>query len=166
MSLKVDVSDIISDHLRTLVDDRSGKPSSTDWVIFLAIPVLVALLLVWRSVSLTAETANTIITALAIFAGLLFNLLLLAHSLIRKPIGDDGGSSTERRLLRQIYVNISFAILVALASILALIVRVPFKEGLIAVFLDFVVYVFLVNFLLTLLMVLKRIHIMLSEEFS
>lgn len=165
VSLKIDVTDIVRDHVETLVDGNSGRTSRSDLVLFILIPAVVAGMLAFARIELSPNAANVMITALAIFTGLLFNLLLLAHSIIRHPEDGRSAARTERRLLREIYINIAFAILVALAAIVLLVMWMLNVGTAINAILAIVTYALLVNFLMTLLMVLKRIHVMLSCEF-
>ena len=93
--------------------------------------------------------------------------------------------SLKQRLLKETYVNISYNITISIISIIFLLtIYLMFetmetsKEGasvyptLLHVFkyviplLSFFVYYFLIQFMLTLFMILKRIHVLLSKEFE
>lgn len=93
--------------------------------------------------------------------------------------------SLKERLLKETYINISYNITIAIISIIFLLViylmletMETAKEGasayptLLHVFkyviplLSFFVYYFLIQFMLTLFMILKRIHVLLSKEFE
>lgn len=146
----------------TLRDDSTGKRLASDYVVLVGGPVLIAAFLVWRSVHLSATIANVVITALAIFAGLLFNLLLLAHQMIRAAAA--GGA--EKKLIREIYSNISFAILSSIVVIILAMLSYFSPRPQFMAAISAVTYFLLANFLLTLLMILQRIHGLLKREFE
>ena len=163
MLRRIDVRDIIKDHVNTLYDARTNRRSNGDVFLFFIFPALVAGVLVWAEIRLTSPIANQVITALAIFAGLLFNLLLLAHSLMEKASADKG---IVKRVIREIYSNISFAILVALVLIFVSVASLLSKAPAFSVVISIIAFYFLLNFLLTLLMILSRIHTLLSRDFN
>jgi len=91
--------------------------------------------------------------------------------------------SLKEKLLKQTYVNISFNITISIISITFLLLLYLMKETIaidggnisqtiLSVFqnlvpvLSFCIYYFLVQFMLTLFMILKRIHVLLSKEFE
>jgi hypothetical protein len=164
MLTKVDVRQIVADHLGTLTNYATGKKSPGDMLLFFLVPLVGAAVLVWLRFLLNANAANVLITALSIFAGLLFNLLVLAHGLLRSA--DNRNFEDERGLIREIYSNISYAILISLITIvvlLGLIFPGPRWAWMIA---SGVAYYLILNFILTLFMVLKRVHVLLSKEFQ
>jgi uncharacterized Tic20 family protein len=93
--------------------------------------------------------------------------------------------SLKEKLLKQTYVNISFNITISIISITFLLILYLMKETIaiaidggnisqtiLSVFqslipvLSFFIYYFLIQFMLTLFMILKRIHVLLSKEFE
>lgn len=93
--------------------------------------------------------------------------------------------SLKEKLLKETYVNISYNIIISIISIVFLLMlylvletMVTAKEGAsacqpllyafkyIVPLISFFVYYFLVQFMLTLFMILKRIHVLLSKEFE
>jgi hypothetical protein len=166
MSLKIDVSDIIRDHFSTLRSDRRSGVSLVDLLLFVGLPALVAGLMSWLGVTLDAGAVSVLITALAIFTGLLFNLLLLAHGLIRRAADQSNAAAADKQLLKEIYVNISYSILVALSALVGLLIKIVILNHWVVIVLSLVTYFLVGNFLLTLLMVLKRIHVLLRREFA
>lgn len=93
--------------------------------------------------------------------------------------------SLKEKLLKQTYVNISFNITISIISIIFLLILYLMKETIaiaidggnisqtiLSVFqnlipvLSFFIYYFLIQFMLTLFMILKRIHVLLSKEFE
>jgi hypothetical protein len=163
MLRRIDVRVIVRDHIGTLTDYRTGRRYLGDYVLFFVAPIVAAALLLWQCVLLNATIANIVITSLAIFAGLLFNLLLLAHGMIRStpPDGVD-----EKRLIVEIYSNISYAILVSLAAIVVSLISYISPALWFVYSASALAHFLVLNFLLTLLMILRRIHILLSKEFG
>jgi hypothetical protein len=164
MFVKIDIRSIVQDHLRTLIAYDSGKTSRGDVALFYLVPIVIAVGLALGGVTLDPTAVNILITALSIFTGLLLNLLLLIHGLIRK--GVDAGIPDERIVLRQLYCNISYNILIAIVALMPLLAITIFPHHLAVVRGSSVIIYFLVaNFVLTLLMILKRVHALLTSEF-
>ena len=165
MSSKIDIRDIIQDHLSTLEDFRTGKRSKFDIFTFFVVPVLVGSVFFSRSYVLVRESCNVMITALAVLAGLLFNLLVLVHTVVRRS--DSRVSADESALVKQIASNISFATLAALISLVPLTVQaVRNCRDLSGEMLSAISFTIVTNLCLTLLMVLKRVHTLLSNEMA
>lgn len=163
---KVDVSRIVLDHVRTLKDYSTGKYRLTDFFLFFGVPVVIAAVLVYFYGELRSNLITIVATSLSIFAALLFNLLLLVYDVIRKSENPAGNQETlRRRFLTEVFSNISFAILVAIIAIVLVLIRVLVDDASVAehVF-SGLVYYLVSLFLLTLLMLLKRVHVLLSRE--
>ena len=105
-------------------------------------------------------------TSLSIFAALLFNLLLLIYDVTGRSAGSIGGTNRLRQdVLSEVFSNISFAILVAMVAIISVLILLmvdgspPAERALSAI-----TYYLVTLFLLTLLMLLKRVHTLLQHE--
>ena len=163
---KVDISRILIDHFKTLKDYSTDRYSRADFVLFLGGPAAVAALLLAFYGKLGSSLVTVFVTSLSIFAALLFNLLLLVYDAMRKAESEDAGPAGLRgKFLRQIASNISFAILVAVVAIVSVLVlmfvgRIPNAVSVVSG----LVYFLVTLFMLTLLMVLKRVHILLYTE--
>lgn len=163
---KINIKQIIADHLATLQSFRTGKVSIGDLVVFFGLPGVLSALIVWLlHYKLGRDFSNVLITSLSVFSALLFNLLLLIYDILRKEDKEKEESKLRRRFLKEIYANISFSILVSVITIiLLLLLFVDIQnEGIISI-INFFIYFLVTNFILTLLMVLKRVHILLSQE--
>ena len=179
---KIDIREIITDHFKSLRDENTGRGSIYDLLLFLIFPVLAASLLIYLKVLLGENMINIIIASLSIFVGLLLNLLVLLVGMLDKckeTIKNVEAAQTgapffsydldmlkkREKLLKYTYQNISFTILISLLTIpvmiLALIGNDIIKSGA-----NFLGYVFLFVFLLTLLMILRRVHVLLKTEIS
>jgi hypothetical protein len=158
---KIDIRDLLRDHYRTLVVYPSDKRSLGDYILFLGAPAAIVAVLSWQHVTLSDNAISLLINALAIFAGLLFNLLVLVHGLARSR-GPTGEGDT-RLLLTSVYANIAYSILLSLLTLVPLVIAANAtcrSREIAAAFAIFLVS----HFTLTLLMVLKRIHALVTHE--
>jgi hypothetical protein len=169
---KINVLKIVTDHFSTLRDYRNGKLSFSDLALFLGLPLALGAIVWWQHFNFDANVLNGMLAAFSIFAGLLLNLLVLVCSFAGNPrfIGADAATLTRRRLILEIHENLSFSILVAIAVVvlsLAGLCQMKYARATDShPVLSICAAVLLGNFVLTLLMVLKRIHILLSTEFE
>lgn len=169
---KINVLRIIMDHFSTLRDYRTGKLSVSDLGVFVGLPFLLGAAVWWWHFNFDANVLNGMLAAFSIFAGLLLNLLVLVCLFAGNPrfVGADAATATRRKLMLEIHENLSFSILVAFAvAVLSLVglcqikyMKATDSHPLISI----PTTILLGNFILTLLMVLKRIHILLSTEFE
>ncbi len=163
---KINISGIIRDHLGTLRDYPQDKRSSVDFIVFFGTPAIMTGLLLKFYGGLEKDLITIVSTSLSIFAALLFNLLLLAYDLSRRTIGpNENPDGLRQRLIKEVISNISFAILVALVAIASVLAVVVMDCSEVATFALSGVVFFLVSlFFLTLLMLLKRVHVLLKGE--
>ncbi|KAA3615837.1 MAG: hypothetical protein D8M58_22320 [Calditrichaeota bacterium] len=161
---KVGLSKIISDHFTTFKKYKTQEVNYLDYIVFIVLPLICSTLLIYFKVVITKELSSILITALSIFAALLFNLLLLVYDIINKNNHSD--NALKQRFLKEIYSNISYSILVSIFSVIILIGNYYFSCGIIYLTINLIGYFFIFSFVLTLFMILKRIHILLSKEFS
>jgi hypothetical protein len=162
---KIDVRDIVRDHFATLVDYETGRRSFSDHVLFVVVPLVGSGVLLLLGIDLSETAVNVLITALSIFAGLLFNLLVLLDSLADRKQAPTGDSDA-RLMMKGIYANTAYAVLIALLTLVPLCLFTLTQNCTVRVVTSGLSYFLIGHFLLTLLMVLKRIHALLSHEFS
>ncbi|MGM3305774.1 hypothetical protein ACSQ6I_07235 [Anabaena sp. WFMT] len=164
---KINVLNIIKDHLDTLINYNSLKRSKSDAILFFAVPLILSITLVFFKITINKDFIGVLINIFAIFAGLLFNLLVLVYDVISKVVkSSNNAKSTKLRLslLKEIYSNISFEILLALFSTIILSISILFTNSILINISSFLVFFLVALFTLTLLMVLKRVHKLLSDE--
>ncbi|WP_088242294.1 hypothetical protein [Calothrix rhizosoleniae] len=164
---KINVIEIVANHLSTLKEYRTNKKSISDLVLFFVFPFLVSLLLVHFRVVLNKELVGVLINVFAIFAGLLFNLLVLVYDAASKASSTKGSPQAYKLkldILEQIYFNISFEILLSLLVVLLLAASITLKNSLINNIFSALVFYLIVLFTLTFLMILKRVNVLLSRE--
>jgi hypothetical protein len=134
-------------------------------ILFFFIPATIALGFVPLNVRVSDDALNILTNALAILAGLLFNLLVVLQG-VRWP-EDHPLKRTALRLATESYNNIAHAIVVSLVTLVFLVTgaNYPFEStgrlvlGTVASFL-------VLHFGLTMFMVLKRMHAMLLNDFA
>ena len=169
---KINIMAIVSSHVGTLRNYRTGKISASDFFVFAIVPLAVAGVTGWYGISFTTDVLNGLLQAFSIFAGLLLNLLVLVcgFSGTSKFSGTDQASAERRVFLSEVNDNLSFSIVVSLAvvvlcvAVLGLEARKPdwARHPLITS----IVVALVGNFVLTLLLVLKRVHALLSDDFK
>ena len=163
---KVNVSRIVIDHVATFRDYSKDRCRPTDFLLFFGIPAANAGVLIYFYGNIRPSLIGIVATSLSIFAALLFNLLLLVYDAMGKSGKLNGNTDgLRRRFLREVFSNISFAILVAISAIVSVLAVVIVNACSAADYVFSVLVYYLVTlFLLTLLMLLKRVHILLRHE--
>ena len=173
MSSKFNVSDIIIDHVKTLRNDATKQYQKADFGISFLVPAAISIVLVGLGLVVNSTIAIGMITAFSIFGALLLNLLLLLYQMVN----GDGSQKNEKlprvnmlkraQLLKETYSNISFEILLAIIVIVILLFTIIVGTNNVAVsVLSFFDYFVGFTFVITLTMVLKRVHRLVSMEFE
>jgi hypothetical protein len=182
MFSKISILEIIKDHIKTLKSDETKRIHCPDIFIFFVIPGILSSAMLALGVFLNDGFVNALITSFSIFSALLFNLLLLVYGISDKPRNESSSDVLERKaaikrriILREIYVNVSFSILIsAIAIVLLLTYFLKIRSCEIWMIdicslkwlLVFIIYYLSAQFLLTLVMILKRIYKLLSKAFD
>ena len=166
---KVNVTKIVRDHLETFKDNSTRKYRPLDFLLFFLVPLLVAAGFAGILGALPTNLIGVIATSLSIFTALLLNLLLLAYNIARnsEPPSDEGIQEMREKLFHEIFSNIAFAVLVALVTVGAVLMFGVMSDcaSLVATYIvSAVIYYLGTLFLLTLLMLLKRVYALLSNE--
>ena len=183
MFVKVNITKIIRDHFGTFKDNSSKESRRLDFLLFLIGPFIIAVVIVNLCGALPKSLIGVIVTSLSIFIALLLNLLLLAYNVTRnsKPPPDEKIREMREELFHEIFSNIAFAVLVALVIVVSVLclgmingsVSFPAVNlfgleidifSLVINILSFIIYFLGTLFLLTLLMLLKRVYALLSNE--
>jgi hypothetical protein len=162
---KINISAILSDHFHTLIHEGVWKKTEVvkvrpaDVVLFFVVPLPIAALGIWLAGPLDDAGITVGATVFSLLGGLLLNLLLLVYQLLN---GRLKAKSDQHRLMTQTSYNISFLILVAVVVLASLLVASVATNCAVRYALSSAVYYLSGVFLLTLLMVLKRIHALLD----
>ena len=174
MLSKLNVWVVIKDHRSTFVDETSDGPqkSRSDDLVFFGLPLVGGIAFASYASPLGESVVNIAMSVLALLTGLLLNLLVLTYGVLQG--GKRSFENVDKvlidrrvRLLRYLYANISFSILVSLADMLAYgafllgasWVFVVFAIRLVAGFLSSTLF-------LVLLLIIKRWHTLMSLEFE
>ena len=182
MIAKINCASILKAHFATLKRPGDGRRLCwADIFLFYGVPALIGTLVVWAlDRSIGREASNFLATVFSIFIGLLLNLLVIIFDQVRttgeqlallatsnaedRTKDDDRKNLTLRlEILNETFSNLSYSILISVVLLMLLFAERLFS-GLIAVILSFAICFIIGNFLLTVLMVLKRVHALLTNE--
>lgn len=186
---KIDVYDIVKNHLDTFRRYGEDKLRAGDLVFFFLFPFILSILFAIKY-KFTETTGMYTITGFSIFTGLLLYLLVLIldfssktkaglESKLQLGIYNSlnkenklGFSDFERKgnkailidLINETYANISFSILNSLIIVaLSLSFVFTITNSTVVYFQNVLMFFLIINFLTTLLMVLKRINSIIEE---
>lgn len=166
---KIDVTPILISHIRTLRDNRFGnRLSKFDMVTFFVLPGVAAVALDAIGFGFRTDAVNGFLNAFAILTGLLLNLLVLVFTLASAAAPLNMDVRKRKILLTEIFSNVCFCLLAAIAVVCTAVTALSYmrsspgaKTGYVATFL---LGFLTVNFVLTLLMVIKRMFALLVKE--
>jgi|TARA_B110001469_G_C9621359_1_gene309691 hypothetical protein len=187
---KINILDIVRGHIRTLCHASNGKLLKYDLFFFYATPAIISIVFCFWKDCLSSEVTNALIAVFSIFSGLLLNLLVLLIGIISKArndfdkylkiLNDDTNtiSALEQRnakadsdkseiklkLLKETYYNLSYAVVISICTLASLLICYTSENSIRILGTTVAVYL-TINFALTLFMILKRIHIILKDEF-
>lgn len=159
MLKKVNITSILSSHFDTLKNDNTKKADFDDYFTFLFLPVLVAGLLIYFKLFLTDNAINILITTLSIIVGLLFNVIVIIFDIVKR----DNSKNIKNRVLEQLLSNISYTILISIIAIICTLITY-FDYCWIKMGANFIVYFILTHYLMTVLMILKRMYLLFMNE--
>ncbi|MBH3371903.1 MULTISPECIES: hypothetical protein [Pseudomonas] len=187
MSSKIDIKEIVLGHLGTL-SRVDGEWSWHDFVTFCCVPAIFAFGSLAAVFSLNKDIASLLVNFGAIFTALLLSVLVLVYDQesklddkkqrdvdLQRPV--DPFYNAKKRLLDELYFNISYSILASLVLIaicFGFSIADSFSDSKSAslsvslvlskfVFTPLAVFV-TVNLLLTIVMIVKRLHSLLRMK--
>jgi ABC-type multidrug transport system permease subunit len=178
MSSKVNVTEIFLGHIATL-SDPEGKRSIGDYITFFLVPGLVAGLGLLAGYNLNKDVSSMLVNFGAIFTALLLSVLVLVYdqeSKLEANKQTDTLYAPKKELLGQLYYNICFSILssivlVALCFVHSVVFKLVHEFGAGDAVIHFSYAKYLItplvifvtaNLLLTIVMIVKRMHAMLT----
>lgn len=126
MTSKIDLRAILSDHFSTFKDEATNEYSVVDFAVMVGMPAIIAIGAAAASFHIPDNHVGTLISAFAIFGGLLFNVLVLIYSF---SVGDSADDQVRARLVQQSFSNISFSVMSSLLAVI-LLVLLLFVSGL------------------------------------
>lgn len=171
MSNKVNILKIISGHIETLRDSNT-KLSLSDIVTFFLVPLFFVGAAIAFNIKIDKDFNALLVNFGAIFTALLLSVLVLVYdqeSKLQQP-----NSSTpvwvvemKRKLLKELYFNICFAVIVSLILVLVCFFHslVGLNNESISRYGTTPVAIYLTaNLFLTIFMVVKRMHVLLTVQ--
>lgn len=183
MSSKINIVSIIKGHFSTLIDSGSSKYSKIDFATFYIVPLIVAVFGIFAQLDFSKDATNLLVTAGAIFTGLLLNLLILVYDQKSKLPSVNASNDSWKEVqvrhttLKELYYNISYSTLLSLVMVFVAILHLFIVDKSTSIDIKFAtitdvssvstspVMMFLgVNLLLTIVMIIKRIYALLSSE--
>ena len=172
--MKIDVSRIVVAQFRTMRDDSIQRYSSFDLLLFYGLPLLLGGIAPHFGWKFSSDVLNALLTAFSIFAGLLLNLLILVYTFSSQTEHPTVLAKTRTTTIRELHDNIAYSILVSIVIVVVTMIAVaylkmhetpgvtPFTNWWLTGILIFLT----LNFVLTLLMILKRIYVMLNQTIN
>ncbi|QIA76679.1 hypothetical protein [Rodentibacter caecimuris] len=177
MSNKINVFVIIKDHLRTLKNYSNGKTSLIDVSILLLLPLIFVIGLAFYKYTINKEFVSLVVNFSSIVTSLLISVLVLIYDQYSKI----DTQTLKKEVLGQLFSNVSYTILMGIITVvfcLLLNIYPTDKTGnyeisaitfsikeyevsinlMIVLFTPFILF-FLLQMILTLFMVLRRLHI-------
>lgn len=158
---KVSIKEILQDHFKTLVNANTNRPGFDDYLTFLILPILIACFFYFGGLRVDKDSIETIVGSLSIFVGLLFNALVILLDVARKHESKE----IKQIIVKELTANISFSIIISFAAIF--IMLFGFVENLnntIKAAINVISFFLLAEFLLTFLMVMKRVYLIFKKE--
>lgn len=182
MSSKINVWSIVTGHIKTLRSASTNKVSFYDYATFYIAPAATAILFSFFGIKLTGDANSLLVNFGAIFTALLLSVLVLVYDQgekLRAVVSDDSikhNIDLKKNLLEQLYFNICYAIVISVFLVFLCLVYtfLPDKACVLTIDkfsfnLDLKLYiaspiilVVVLNLLLTILMVVKRMHTLLT----
>ncbi len=158
---KVRVGSIILNHFKTLANHNTKKFEWDDIFTFFVTPAIASALLVCLDIELSDNATNIIITTLSILVGLLFNVIVIIFDIIKR----DATKELKNEVLNQLLTNISYAILLSI-FIIAITLFTYIEIKIVEQIASAIVYFLIGNFFLTVLMILKRMYLLFTNELN
>jgi hypothetical protein len=155
----INILPIFRKHFETL-----KKDTNTFWIVFLfiAIPFVISFTLVYTYCLITETSINSLITAFAIFVGFIINVIVLLINTARK-----NGDSTRKLLIEHLFYNTLYELVLGIIILtLSLFVNFVYLKlsSSTLVILSFFIYFLLINFLITLLQITRRMFVLFGGD--
>ena len=190
MSSKINVIEIIKGHFNTLRISEHGALDKTDIFTFYIVPILIAVIGIWNDFSLDNNLRAFLINFGSIFTALLLSVLVLVfdqetklddkNALLDQLNSQNGSSLTvpffdiKKKILRELYHNIYYCIIGSMALVIVASIDSINISGITLsswfefdpnteIFTAFCVFMSL-NIVLTIFMIVKRMHALLTIQ--
>lgn len=168
MFSKINPYEIIAAHFRSMYRHDTGGLDVAELIIHIGMPFFMAIVVVYCTAPLKSEVVGIVVSAAAIVAGLMLNLLVLVYTLAynTKNSGKPISNPQEfKRLTDELLATISYSILICIALVAMAFVALA-DDSLISSIGKFATVYLGISAMLCLLMVLKRCHILVAFELN
>jgi len=170
-SMKIDITRIIIAQVRTLRDNATQRYSVPDLILFFGLPIALGAGGAYYGWKFDADVLNALLAAFVIFAGLLLNLLVLVYMFSASTEHPAALAQNGTTLIKELHDNIAYAILESIVIVVMTMITVaylkmreqPPADAFTVKWVSAVIIFLTMNFVLTLLMILKRMYIMLNQ---
>lgn len=168
---KADVVPILRAHLSTMSSLRTGRPLLADYIFFFGLPSIFGGTLVILHFGFRVDAVTGFLNAFAILTGLLLNLLVLVFTIsVTTMNADRPDIQVRRRVLKEIFTNVCYCIIVAVFATGTALTALSYMKSQSGAETGRVATFFLAaltgNFVFSLLMILKRMYKLISNEFD
>lgn len=173
--MKIDVSYIIRDHLRTLRNAEKHRISAFDILLFYILPIAIAVCAYYFKLTFKkADVYNVSITFFGIFIALLLNLQVAIFAILQRrwePSEDERMQpyqktkfDNRRILLSEVNANLSYLVLFCCFALFAELVFY-IREWLLGLGPSITVFIY-THFIFTMIMIVKRSHVLFQSEYG
>lgn len=117
--MRISLRRILEDHWATYKHPRSGRVAPGPVLVTHGLPFAIGLVVVARRFTPDTDMLAGILTAFSIFFGLLFNLLVFNLDFLdrKEAQAQDDRAKVRHQMIEQSHANITYATLVALATV-------------------------------------------------
>ncbi|WP_020162204.1 hypothetical protein [Cycloclasticus pugetii] len=166
MSSKLNVKDIVTGHIGTLVDAGKKSISFADMFSFYILPAIIAGFGIFFCFNISKEISSLLVNFGAIFTALLLSVLVLVYDQENKIDQNTDASlkNAKKSLLNHLYYNICYCIIMSVFLVVICLLHTvveAFSPFMNIYFITPLIIVTAVNLILTILMIVKRMHVLL-----
>ena len=142
--------------------------SRADALLFGGIPLSLAGVVVAFGFRFRIDAVNGFLNVFSILTGLLLNLLVLVLTLTATKAPDNVDTKRRNRLITEIFRNICYAVLVAVIVVCVALIALSYMRSVFGAttgpIATFSLLLLTSNFILSLLMVLKRLYVLIDKD--
>lgn len=171
--MKIDFRQIVLDHFDTLRNDQSKKVSFFDIGLFYVLPLALAALSYLSAIRFDRDVYNASITFFGIFVALLLNVQVAIFGIFQRKFDlptdpklvDAFKKRLDKRkeLLGELNANLSYLTLVCCVALVAFLSLYTFQT--LQPEASALTVLFYAHFMLTLMMTVKRTHVLFQQEY-
>ena len=176
MSNRINIYDIVIGHFRTLRQTSNNKIGVVEFLVFIVIPIALSIVIIFIPLN-SKDLISLLVNLGSIFSALLLSVLVLVFDQEqklddRKEIAEEKGKAIDplfdvkKSVLEELYYNISYSILCSILLVSLCLIYTSIKY--ITIFHGYIlkplIVFILINLLLNILMILKRMHTLLVNR--